>query len=89
MDCSLLVRLHDMHVERCPVIEFGRFVIRKFEEVESGNSRIQLRNYTFSRVTRQLDGAQPGPRTMFKEEASKGCLPVFSFQFVFSFSICT
>jgi hypothetical protein len=41
--------------------------------VESGNSRIQLRNYTVMRVMRQLDGAQTGLGTMFKEEASKGC----------------
>jgi hypothetical protein len=41
--------------------------------VESENSRIQLSSYTFTRVMRQLDGAQTGPGTVFKEEASKGC----------------
>jgi hypothetical protein len=38
VDCSLLVRLRDMHVDCCPVIDFRRFVIREFKEVESGNS---------------------------------------------------
>jgi hypothetical protein len=43
-------------------------------EVESRNSRIQLESYTFTRVTRQLDRALLGPRTVFKEEASEDCL---------------
>jgi len=50
VDCSLLMRLCDMHVDYCPVIEFGRFVIREFGEVESGNSGIQLGSYAFTRV---------------------------------------
>jgi hypothetical protein len=41
--------------------------------VESKNTRIQLSSYTVTTVMRQLDGAQTGPGTMFKEEASKGC----------------
>ena len=73
MDCSLLVRLHDMHVDCCPIIDFGRFVIREFGEVESGNSGIQLNSYTVMTVMRQLDGAQTGPRIVFKEETSKIC----------------
>ena len=73
MDCNLLVRLHDMHVDCYPVIDFRRFVIWEFKEVESGNLGIQLNNYTFTRVMRQLDGAQTGSGIVFKEEASKGC----------------
>ena len=73
MDCSLLVRLRDMHVDCCPVIDFGRFVIREFEEVESRNSRTQLNSDTVKRVLRQLDDAQTSPCTVFKEEAYKGC----------------
>jgi hypothetical protein len=73
VDCSLLVRLCDMHVDCCPVIDFGRFMIREFGEVESENSGIQLNSYTITTVMRQLDGAQTGPGTVFKEEASKGC----------------
>ena len=73
MDCSLLVRLCNMHVDCCLVIDFGRFVIREFKEVESGNLGIQLGSYTVTTVMRQLDGAQIGPGTVFKEEASKGC----------------
>jgi hypothetical protein len=42
VDCSLLVRLHDMHVDCCLVIDFGRFVIQEFGEVESRNSRSSL-----------------------------------------------
>jgi hypothetical protein len=57
----------------CPVIAFGRSLIREFREVESRNPRIQLNNYTFTRVMMKLDGAQTGPGTMFKEEAYKGC----------------
>jgi hypothetical protein len=53
--------------------DFGRFMIQEFGEVESRNSGIQLNNYTFTRVMRQLDGAQTGPGIVFKEEASKGC----------------
>jgi hypothetical protein len=62
-----------MHVDCCPVIEFERFVIREFGEVESRNSGIQLSSYTFMRVMRQLGGAKTSPGTVFKEEASKGC----------------
>jgi hypothetical protein len=51
-----------------------RFIIQEFKEVESRNLRIQLGSYTFTRVTRQLDGALPGPRTVFKEEAFEECL---------------
>jgi hypothetical protein len=51
-DCSLLVRLHDMHVDCCLVIDFGRFVIWELGEVEFGNSGIQLSSYTVMRVTR-------------------------------------
>ena len=88
MDCSLLVRLCDIHVDCCPVIDFGRFVIQEFREVEFGNLGIQLRNYTFMRVTRKLDGANPGSETAFKEEACNRCFLIFSFQFMFSFSRC-
>ena len=58
MDCNLLVRLCDIHVDCCPVIDFGRFVIREFGEVEFKNSRIRLESYTFTRVARQLDGVR-------------------------------
>jgi hypothetical protein len=61
--CSLLMRLRDPHVDFCPVIDFRRFVIREFGEVESKNSGIQLSIYTFMRVMRQHDGAQTGPGT--------------------------
>jgi hypothetical protein len=44
-----------------------------FHILTPGNLGIQLNNYTFTRVMRQLDGAQTGPGTMFKEEAYKGC----------------
>lgn len=47
---------------------FRRFVIRNIVEVESGNSGIHLLSYTYMRITRQLDGALLGPRTVFKEE---------------------
>jgi hypothetical protein len=50
-----------MHVDFFPVIHFGRFVNREFEEVEYGNSGIQLSSYIVTRVVRQLDGAQTGP----------------------------
>jgi hypothetical protein len=40
VDYNLLVRLHNMHVDCCLVIDFGRFVIREFGEVESRNSGI-------------------------------------------------
>jgi hypothetical protein len=73
VDCSLLVRLHNMHVDCCLVIDFGRFMIWEFGKVKYENSRIQLSSYTITRVMKQLDGAQTGPKTMFKEEASKRC----------------
>ena len=57
----------------------------EFGEVESGNSRVQLRKYTLSRVTRQRDGAQLDQGTMFKEEASN---KYFVFSFMCFFSIC-
>jgi len=60
-----------MHVDCCPVIEFKRFRISDFREVESQNSRIQLRNYTFSRVLRLLDGVQPNSGIIFREESYK------------------
>jgi hypothetical protein len=66
VDCSLLVRLRDMHVDCCPIINFERFVIQEFGEVESKNSRIQLSNYTATRVMKQLDGAQTSPKNVFK-----------------------
>lgn len=72
MDCSVLVRLRDMQVDCCAVIEFN--------EVEFRNLGIQLRYYTFMRVTKQLDGITPGPGTIFKEEASRECLLTFSLQ---------
>jgi len=50
VDCSLLMRLCDIHVDCGPVIEFGRFVIREFGEVESRNLGIQLGSYAFTRV---------------------------------------
>jgi hypothetical protein len=65
VDCNLLVRLHDMHVDCYPIIDFGRFVIREFGEVESEKSRIQLNSYIVTKVTRQLDRAQTGPRIVF------------------------
>jgi hypothetical protein len=73
VDCNLLVRLCDMHVDCCLLIDFKRFVIREFGEVESENSGIQLSSYTVTMVMRQLHGAQTSPRTVFREEASKGC----------------
>ena len=94
MDCNLLVMLHNMHVDHCLVIDFRRFVIQEFGEVESRNSRIQLGSYIVMRVMRQLDGAQIGPVTMFKEEASKGCYCCLVFSvcvlhsgYVFDFSL--
>jgi hypothetical protein len=59
-------------MDGCPII--WEIHNSEFGEVESGNSRIQLGSYTFMRVMRQLDGALPGPRTIFKEEASEECL---------------
>jgi len=44
------MRLCDIHVDCGLIIEFGRFVIREFGEVEFGNSGIQLESYTFTRV---------------------------------------
>jgi hypothetical protein len=90
VDCSLLVRLHDIHVDCCPVTNFGRFVIREFKEVESENLGIQLSSYTVTMFMRQLDGAETGPGIVFKEEAFK-CL-VFSLCvlhsiYVFDFSL--
>jgi hypothetical protein len=73
VDYSLLVKLCDMHVDCCLVIDFERFVIREFREVESENSRIQLSSYTFMRFMSQLDGTQTGLGIVFKHEASKGC----------------
>jgi len=51
-----------------------RFVIQEFMEVEFGNSRIQLGSYTFTKVMRQLDGALPCLRIVFKEKSSEECL---------------
>ena len=80
MDCSLLITwLRDMHVGCCLIIEFGRSVIQEFGEVESGNSGIQLRKYTFTRVTKQLVVAQPSLGIVFKEEASNRDFLMFSF----------
>jgi hypothetical protein len=73
VDCNLLVRLRNMHVDCCLVIDFGRFVIWEFGEVESEKLGIQLSSYTITRVMRQLDGAQTGPGTVFKKDAFKGC----------------
>jgi hypothetical protein len=72
VDCGLLVRLHDMHVDCCTVIDFERYVIRELGEVESGNSGVQLSSDIVTRVMRQLDGTQTSPGTMFKEDY-KGC----------------
>ena len=63
-------------------------MIREFREVESGNLGIQIRSYTFTRVTRQLDETQLHPGTVFKEEASNICLLMFSFQIIFFISVC-
>jgi hypothetical protein len=52
VDCSLLVSLHDIHVDCFPIIYFGIFVIQEFSEVESRKTRIQLKNYTITRVMR-------------------------------------
>jgi len=71
--CSLLVSLHDMHVDCYPIIDFEIFVIWEFEEVESENLRNQLNSYTIAKVMRQLDGAESGPGIVFKEEYSKIC----------------
>jgi hypothetical protein len=60
-----------MHVDCFPIIDFRRFVIWEFREVESRNSRIQLSSYIVTRVMRQIHGAQSGLGTMFREEASK------------------
>jgi hypothetical protein len=94
VDCSLLVRLCDMYVDCCPVIDFERFMIREFGEVEFESSRIQLSNYVVTRVMRQLDGAQTSPSTVFKEEAFKGCYRCLVFSlcvlhsvYVFDFSL--
>jgi hypothetical protein len=62
-----------MHVDCCPVIDFGRFMIQEFRGGGIWELGIQLSNYTITRVMRQLDGAQTGLGTVFKEEASKGC----------------
>jgi hypothetical protein len=43
-------------------------------EVEFGNSGIHLGRYTFTRVTRKLDGALPWSKNIFKEEAFEECL---------------
>jgi hypothetical protein len=40
VNCSLLVRLCDMHVDCFSVVDFERFMIQKFGEVESRNSGI-------------------------------------------------
>jgi hypothetical protein len=56
--------------------------------VESKNSRIQLSNYIVTMVMRQLDGAQTGPGTMFKEEASKGCYRCLVFSLCVLHSVC-
>jgi hypothetical protein len=37
VDYNLLVRLCNMHVDCCLVIDFGRIMIWEFREVESGN----------------------------------------------------
>jgi hypothetical protein len=60
------MKLHDMHVDCFLVIDFRRFMIREFVEVESANSGIQLNSYIVMTIMRQLDGAQTGPGTMFK-----------------------
>jgi hypothetical protein len=94
VDCSLLVRLHDIHVDCCPVIDLGIFISREFKEVNSKNLGIQLSNYTSMRFMRQLDGSQNSPRIVFKEDASKGCywclvlnLCVLHLVYVFDFSL--
>ena len=61
-----------MHVDCCLVIDFGKFMIQEFGEVESKNFGIQLKNYIVMTIMRKIDGAQPSLRTMFKED-SKGC----------------
>jgi hypothetical protein len=80
-----------MHVDFRPVIDFGRFMIQEFGEVESGKSRFQLNIYTITMVMRQLDGAQIGSGTMFKKEASKGYLVfilcVLHLVYVFDFNL--
>jgi hypothetical protein len=48
-----------------------RFVVQEFEEVESENSGIQLRSYTFTSFMRRFDGALPSPRTVFEEKLLK------------------
>jgi hypothetical protein len=62
-----------MYVDCCTIIDFGRFVIWEFKEVESKKLGIQLNNYIITTIMRQLDGAQTGRVIVFKEEASKGC----------------
>ena len=84
VDCSLLMRLCDIHVDCGPVIEFGRFVIREFEGGgiwELGNPTRKLLPYE---GLRQLDGALPSPGTVFKEESFSrmsmcGLFPVMCF----------
>jgi len=45
VDCSLLVRLCDMHVDWCLVIEFGRSVIREFERWNPGTREFKLKSH--------------------------------------------
>jgi hypothetical protein len=45
-----------MHIDFCLVIDFEKFMIREFGEVEFENSGIQLKSYAFTRVKTQLDG---------------------------------
>jgi hypothetical protein len=64
-------------MDGCPII----WEIRNLgvQEVESKNFGIQLESYTFMSVTRQFDGALPGPRNVFKEESFEACLVLMFF----------
>jgi hypothetical protein len=56
--------------------------------VVSENLRIQLENYTSTRVTRQLDGALLGPRTIFQRRSLyEECLVLITSDIFFQ-SVC-
>jgi hypothetical protein len=59
VDCSLLVRLRDMHVDCCAIINYERFVIRIFGEVKSWNSEIRLGGYSIMRVEAVVEFCVP------------------------------
>ena len=72
------MRLQDTLEDCSLAIEFERFVIWEFGEVESKNLGIWIRSYTFMTVKRQLDGALLGPSIVCQREVSKN---VFTYVF--------